>query len=361
MKRSHFGFVLLLLLVCCNNQNEKIYPETMSLTESVYASATVQPDSLYQVHSVAIGILDQVLVDEGDTVSQGDPILHITNTSPELNMKNAELALELARENYSGSAAVLKGIEDEIQSAELKLKNDSINFFRQKNLWAQNIGSQVEFDNRKLAYELSQNSLNLLKRKYDRTQKELQTLLKQAENNYKTSITANKDFTILSKINGKVYAIYKDPGEIVNTLEPVAAIGKSNAFLIELLVDEVDIVKLRVGQKVLVTLDAYNTEVFEATLDKIYPRKDERSQTFKVEALFKKPPETLYPGLSGEGNIIIAEKEEALTIPKDYLIGESSVLTEEGEITVTVGLQNLDRVEVLDGIDEKTAILKPEE
>lgn len=361
MKYFRNSFILLLLLVSCDNQHEKIFPLTMPLTESVYASATVQPDSLYQVHSVAIGILDHIWVEEGDLVAQGDRILQITNTSPELNMKNAELALRLARENYSGSAAVLKGIEDEIQSAVLKLKNDSINFFRQKNLWSQNIGSQVEYDNRKLAYELSQNSLNLLKRKYQRTENELQTLLKQAENNFKTSRTANRDFTILSKINGKVYAIYKDPGEIVNTLEPVAAIGRSDKFLIELLVDEVDIVKLKIDQKVLVTLDAYDGEVFKATLDKIYPRKDERSQTFKVEALFDNPPKTLYPGLSGEGNIIIAQKEETLTIPKDYLIDGSKVLTEQGEIPITIGLQNLDRVEVLNGIDKNTAILKPEE
>ncbi|NAY92415.1 HlyD family efflux transporter periplasmic adaptor subunit [Muricauda sp. JGD-17] len=361
MKYSPFYLSLLLLLVCCNTKKEKIYPETMPLTESVYASATVQPDSLYQVYSVVTGILDEVWVEEGDVVAKGDRILQITNTSPELSMKNAELALTLAKENYTGSAAILKGLEDEIQSAELTLKNDSINFFRQKNLWNQNIGSKVEFDNRKLAYELSQNKLNLLKRNYLRTKNELQTQLKQAENNYKTSMTLNKDFTLTSKINGKVYAIYKDPGEIINSMEPVAAIGRSDTFVIELLVDEVDIVKLKIGQKVLVTLDAYNSQVFEAKLNKIYPRKDERSQTFKVEALFNDAPSTLYPGLSGEGNIIIAQKEETLTIPKEYLIGESSVLTEDGEIPVTIGLQNLDRVEVLEGIDKNTALLKPEE
>ncbi|WP_262420273.1 efflux RND transporter periplasmic adaptor subunit [Flagellimonas meishanensis] len=333
----------------------------MSLTESVYASATIQPDSLYQVYSVVTGILDRVWAEEGDAVAKGDRILQITNTSPELSMKNSELALQLAKENYSGSAAVLKGIEDEIRSAELNLKNDSINFFRQKNLWSQNIGSKVEFDNRKLAYELSQNTLNLLNRKYQRTQNELQTQLKQAENNFKSSMTMNKDFTITSKINGKVYAIYKDPGEIVNPMEPVAAIGKSAVFVIELLVDEVDIVKLKIGQKVLLTLDAYNSEVFEATLNKIYPRKDERTQTFKVEALFDNAPSTLYPGLSGEGNIIIAKKNEALTIPKEYLIDGSKVLTENGEVQVSIGLQNLDRVEILEGIDKNTVLLKPRE
>ena len=188
----------------------------------------------------------------------------------------------------------------------------------------------------------------------------METQLRQAQNNYQTSLTTTEDFTITSKIDGKVYAIYRNPGEIVNTVEPVAAVGRSDIFIVELLVDEVDIVKLKIGQKVLITLDSYNSEVFEATLDKIYPRKDDRSQTFKVEALFTDPPTTLYPGLSGEGNIIIAEKEETLAIPKEYLINGSKVLTDNGEIEVTIGLQNLESVEILGGIDEKTAIYKPE-
>jgi len=333
----------------------------MSLTESVYASATVQPDSLYQAYSIVMGILDKVWVEEGDAVAKGDRILQITNTSPELNRKNAELSLRLARENYSGSAAVLKGIEDEIQAAELKLKNDSINYFRQKNLWDQNIGSKVEYDTRKLAYELSQNSLSLLKQKYDRTKNELATQVQQAENTYKSSLTTSEDFTVVSKIDGKVYAIYKNPGEIINTVEPVAAVGRSDKFIVELLVDEVDIVKVKNDQKVYITLDSYGEDVFEAKVDKIYPRKDESSQTFMVEAIFVNPPPTLYPGLSGEGNIVIAQKEEALTIPKEYLIGASRVLTDDGEKDITIGLQNMEMVEVLDGITENTAIYIPEE
>ncbi|WP_235855490.1 efflux RND transporter periplasmic adaptor subunit [Flagellimonas pelagia] len=352
--------IIVLMFFSCSEKKEKIYPEKMPLTESVYASATVQPDSLYQAYSIVMGILDKNWVEEGDKVTKGDRILQITNTSPQLNMENAKLALQLARENYSGRAAVLSSIKDEIQAAELKLKNDSINYFRQKNLWDQNIGSKVEYDTRKLAYELSQNNLNLLKKKYSQTKNELETQLRQAENNYQTSLTTTNDFTITSKIDGTVYALYKNPGEIVNTVEPVAAIGRSDKFIVELLVDEVDIVKLKIGQKVLITLDSYNSEVFEATLDKIYPRKDDRSQTFKVEALFTEPPATLYPGLSGEGNIIIAEKEETLTIPKEYLINGSKVLTDNGEIEVTVGLQNLESMEILGGIDEKTAIYKPE-
>ncbi len=360
MKYLSLFAILSSLLFSCAEKKEKIYPEKLPMTESVYASATVQPDSMYQVYSVAMGILDKIWVEEGDKVSKGDRILQIINTSPELNKENARLALQLAQENYSGTPGVLSSIADEIQAAELQQKNDSINYFRQQKLWDQNIGSKLEYDNKKLAYELSQNRLGLLKKKYGQTKNELETHLRQAKNNYKTSLTTSNDFTITSKIDGKVYALYKNPGEIVNTLEPVAAVGRSDKFVVELLVDEVDIVKLNIGQKVFITLDSYGSKVFEGTLDKIYPRKDEHSQTFKVKALFNEPPKTLYPGLSGEGNIIIAEKKETLTIPKTYLVDESTVITDKGETKVSIGLQNMVLVEILDGINENTAIYKPE-
>ncbi len=350
---------LLFTIYACSEQQEKIFPEKTMLTESVYSSATIQPDSLYQAYAAVAGILDRNLLEEGALVKKGDAILQIINSAPKLNTDNARLALNLAKENYEGRAAILGELEDEIQAAALNLSNDSINFFRQKKLWDQNIGSKIEFDNRKLAFEISENRLGLLKSKYDRTKRELATQVEQAENNYKTSMISTKDFTVRSKIDGKVYALYKNSGELVSTMEPLAAVGSADVFVIELLVDEVDIVKLRLGQKALVTLDAYNNQVFEAVVSKIYPRKDERSQTFKVEASFKQVPEMLYPGLSGEGNIVIAEKQDVLTIPKDYLLEGDQVLTEKGTVNVTIGLQNLDRVEILEGIDDKTALLKP--
>lgn len=343
----------------CSSKQEKIYPQKKHLTVSVYASATIQPDSLYQVYSAVSGILDFNFVEEGDLVQKGTSLLQINNTAPKLNTENAKLSLQLAQENFSGSAAILRGLEEEIQAATLSFHNDSVNFYRQKRLWEQRIGSKVELENRQLAFELSRNNLNLLKSRYDRTNNELKTQVRQAQNNYKSAQVNTKDFTVTSMISGKVYAVFKEPGEIVNTMEPLAAIGSDSIFVIEMLVDEVDIVKLVIGQKALITLDAYPLEVFTATVSKIYPRKDERSQTFTVEGTFMNRPKILYSGLAGEGNIIITEKENTLTIPKTYLMEGNKVMTTDGIVAVLAGLENLDQVEILEGIDENTELLKP--
>lgn len=353
-------FSVLLVTISCSKSPDKIQPELRNLTESVYSSVTIQPDSLYQVYAIVAGLLDKNLIEEGDTISINQPIIEIINSTPKLNSQNAKLSLQLAQDNYNGSFAILSSIKEEINAAQLKYKNDSINYFRQKKLWEQNIGSKATYDAKKLSYELSLNTLKLLQNKYDRTQNELQTALKQARNNYESTLITTKDFTVKSKINGKVYALYKEPGELVDTREPLASIGSVSNFVIDMLVDEVDIVQIRLNQEVLINLDAYEDQVFKGKVSKIYPKKDERNQTFKVEAVFLKPPEVLYPGLSGEANIIIARKDSILTIPKSYLTEDDQVKTEEGLISISTGAQNMEYVEVLSGITKDTYIYKPE-
>ena len=358
--RWSFITCILLLSLSCSNEKDKILPTEQALTEAVYSSVTIQPDSLYQVYSIVSGLLDVILVEEGDLVSKNDCLFQIINNTPKINSQNAKLALNLAQENFKGKAAILKSIADEIEAAQLKYKNDSINFYRQKNLWDQRIGSKAEYDTKKLNYQLASNQLKLLKDKYDRTKTELQTVLNQAENNYKTASIAFKDYTVNSKIDGKVYALYKEPGELVTTMEPLASIGSATRFIIELLVDEVDIVRIHLNQDVLINLDAYDNIIFKGKVSKIYPKKDERNQTFTVEAVFTEQPKVLYPGLSGEASIIIAKKEQVLTIPKSYLLDTNKVRTAEGLVEIETGLQNMDYIEVLSGINKDTFIYKPE-
>lgn len=356
-------FLILFLVsvfTSCTQKNTAIKPTVSALTQAVYVSVTVQPDSLYEAFASVNGILEANLVTEGAIVKKGTQLCHIANQNTQFNSENARLSYTLAQKNYSGNTAILLSIENEMKAAQLQLYNDSINFYRQKNLWDQHIGSKAQFDAKQLAYQLSGNTLENLKTKYKRTKNELQTQLNQASNTYKNAVVSNQDYTIESKMDGKVYALYKNPGELVNAQQPIAMIGSKDTFILELLVDEVDIVKVTLQQQVVVSLDAYPDETFLAQVTKIYPTKDERNQTFKVEATFVDAPNTLYPGLSGEGNIIIATKENVLTLPTEYLSENNKVTTEEGDIEVVTGLKTDDYIEIISGINAETIVLKPQ-
>lgn len=361
MKNLFYSTALLLLISCGKNNETEQKPVKQDITESVYASVTIQPDSLYAVYSIATGILEQIFIEEGDTVIFDQNLFQITNNNPKLSSENARLSMQIAKENFSGEHAILNDLKNEIKLAELKCKNDSSVFHRQKNLWSQKIGSQAEFDAKKLQYETSSQNVKTLKNKFLRTENELKQQVQQATNNYESTQFLSKDYTIKSKISGRVYAIYKNIGELVSAQQPIAMIGSKSKFIAELLVDEVDIARISIGQKVLITLDAYNNEVFEATITKIYPQKNDRSQTFKLEAEFYKSPANLYPGLSGEGNIIISTKKNALVIPKVYLNKDNTINTDAGFVKVETGLESLDKIEILNGIDENTSIYLTEE
>ncbi|MDF1672957.1 MAG: efflux RND transporter periplasmic adaptor subunit [Vicingaceae bacterium] len=354
-------FLTLILLSCSEEAENTISPEIKTITESVYSSVTIQPDSMYEVFSSVTGILDKQLVNEGDEVSIGQELFQITNNNPKLNTQNAKLAMDIARDNYKGDNAVLTDLINEIKLAQLKLSSDSLNYVRQKNLWNQKIGSKLDYDNRKLQYETSKSTVKTLLNKFSRTSSQLKQQYQQAINSYDASLTLTNDFTIESKIKGTVYSIYKKPGEIISAQQAIAMVGHSKDFIAELLIDEVDIIKLKKNQIALITIDAYGKKVFKANINKIYPQKNNRSQTFKVEARFVDIPEKLYPGLSGEANILISEKPNVLTIPKAYLIDETHVKTDNGIIEITTGLESLDLIEILSGITKDDILYFPEE
>ena len=120
-------------------------------------------------------------------------------------------------------------------------------------------------------------------------------------------------------------------------------------------------VRLKLKQEVLVSMDSYKNQTFEATIDKIYPIMDERSRTFKIEAHFVNPPQKLYPNLSAEANIVIQTKKNTLIIPKSYLMKDDSVLVDENvKRKVKIGLSDYQKVEILEGLKAEETIYKPQ-
>ncbi|MGE5519183.1 MAG: efflux RND transporter periplasmic adaptor subunit, partial [Candidatus Dadabacteria bacterium] len=142
----------------------------------------------------------------------------------------------------------------------------------------------------------------------------------------------------------------------------IAIIGASNQYLLELEVDEYDIVKIQLGQKVLVNMDAYKGQSFEASISKVNPIMNERSRSFTVEAIFTNPPPELYPNLTAEANILIQSKKNAITIPRAYLVQDSFVLLQNNEKRkVVTGLKDYQKVEIIKGLSRDDVIVKPAE
>jgi multidrug efflux pump subunit AcrA (membrane-fusion protein) len=213
-----------------------------------------------------------------------------------------------------------------------------------------------------LAYKASVTEHQSLSLQYSQLKSDLSDAYLMAENNYRISRKLQEDFTVKSTLNGLVYSVLREPGELVNQQLPLAVVGQKGAYEIELQVDEYDIVKVKESQKVFITMDSYKGDLFEAAVTRLEPFMNERTRTFTVYAEFTKAPERLFPNLTVEANILIKVKKGALTIPVNYLIGDNRVLISPSETTtVKVGAEDLNFAEIVDGIDAGTTIYLPGE
>ncbi len=357
--KNYLILLVLFLVFSCGDDRISIQPSTKPMVEAVYSSVVLAPLDVYKVNASISGYLESVKIEEGQLVNKGAILFTISSQPILLTEKNAALTYQNAQRALVQNESVLDELKIELQTARYKMQNDSMQAGRASVLFDKNAISKMERDNLILAYMASKNTVNSLKKRLIRTQNDLQNQVQQAKNNLTASESRSGDFTIRAAYSGKVFQVNKAQGELVSMQEPLAIIGQANQYVINLLIDEVDISKVRINQLVLVTLAAYKNHVFEAKITKISPKMNEQTQTFAIEAVFDKEPANLYMGLTGEGNIIVHEKKKALVIPRDYLLPGNKVETENGFVKVKTGLSNWNYIEIISGIKQNTLIYKP--
>ncbi len=348
------------LLLSCQDKQEKVKAKLHSITESVYASGIVKAKQQYIIYPTVSGLLKKKYVVPGDVVAVNQDLFLIENNVSSLTTQNAELAYDLAKDNAAENSTVINDLKINLEQTKDKLSFDSSLYFRQQNLWDQNVGTKNELDQKKLTYQSSLKTYQAALNKLKQTKTQLRNEVERTKNNLLIGQKQTQDFTIKSELNGKVYDILKEEGELVNVQVPLAIIGETNHFVLEFQVDELDIIKIKTGQLVKITLDSYKGKVFDAYITQVHPIMNENSRTFKVEAVFKEAPQKLYPNLTAEANIIIQTKKNALTIPTAYLLDDRYVLVDaKKKKAVVTGLKDYQYVEILSGLDSSEYIYLP--
>lgn len=351
------------LFVSCRDSSTKTYPEMRSVTEAVYATGYIAPYDEYKVYAQQEGIITAVYREEGDTVAKGDILCDLESDVQSAKLASSEQSYALATLNASPASPILLELRQAMSNARTKMNDDSVNYARYSRLFAEKAVSSAEYERASLKFTTSKKEYEMTKQRFDQSQ---QRLRNEVEAVKVQKITAEKDknnVRIISNIDGMIYELYKKRGESVRKNDAIALLGSRSHIYAQLYVDENDVGKIAVGQKVAVALDSYNGKIFDAIITKIYPILQKQNQTIRVDADFITSPPTGIVALSAEGNIIIRSNAKALTIPRDYLKGKDSVIVENnGERTmqhIRIGAQNFDYVEVLSGINSSTRIVKP--
>lgn len=356
-----FCLLLFTMLSCSKKDSEETKPTLGDVTESVYASGIIKADGQYTVYSTVNGTLQKVNVVAGQSIIKGEPLFELESDKAELNTENARLAYQLSQKSNRYIQDKISEMEMKVQSAKDKLTLDKSIYNRNKNIINQGGISQVDFERVELSYKSSKINYESAKKQLAQLKAQLQNDQNRNNINLKINQKSQSDFSIKSAFSGQLFDVLEKEGTLITPQTPLAIIGKADSFLLELEVDENDMVRVTLGQKVLMTMDSYKGQVFEAIVDKIHPIMDERSRTFKIEAHFIKPPRKLYPNLTAEANIIIQIKRNTITIPKSYLIQSKYVLVNKDEKReVKIGLNDYQKVEILEGLKAEETIYKPQ-
>lgn len=354
-------FLLLLsLLAACKKKPEQTKPIFGPIVEAVYAAGKVKARDQIQVFPQVSGKISRVLVNPGDAVALNQILVEIDNKQSLLNQENARLSFQYVKENAQKQSDRLQELELGLKLAREKLALDSVLFQKQKALMEQNIGTRLEYDQRKLAFDNSRLAVSTAQKRLGQLRTQLDNDLNRAQVGLQQASLATSDFVVKAPFHARVFDVLRKEGELVNPQIPIAVIGQPDSFYLELQVNENDITKIVVGQEIALTIEAFPDQVFAATVAQVVPIMNERSRNFRVDARFLKLPSGLYPNLNVEANIVISRKENTLVLPRRFLTEDDHVwISETEKKKVKTGIRDYQKVEIIEGIDSATTIYMP--
>jgi RND family efflux transporter MFP subunit len=169
---------------------------------------------------------------------------------------------------------------------------------------------------------------------------------------------------VRAEIDGVVTKRDIEPGELASPTRVLAQLGDPARVRITATIDERDIARVTVGQAALMSSDAWPGKAIPARVAEVTPGGDPSQRAFRVR-LLPTTAVSLPLGLSLEINIVTRRKDRALLVPASAVVGGKVWVVREGKahaVEVRTGVVGSEQVEVLSGITaQDTLIDKPPE
>ena len=134
-----FFILLTFLFFSCKKKLEETKPTVGDITESVYASGIIKAENQYTVFSTVSGILKKIDVVAGQTISNGQLLFELENDKAQLNTENARLAYQLSQNDNHYIQDKISEMEIKVQLAREKLLVDKSFYDRNNRIKQYNI------------------------------------------------------------------------------------------------------------------------------------------------------------------------------------------------------------------------------
>jgi membrane fusion protein (multidrug efflux system) len=268
------------------------------------STATIEAEEETEVVAKVGGVVEKILVEEGDYVNAGDVIAKLDDEKIAVQLAQAKANLQKLESNYNRS----------LDLHEKKLI--STEGFQQ---------AKFEYEHQKAAYELA--ALDL------------------------------KYTSIRTPISGVVSARLIKVGNMVLPNQAVFKVSGFDPLIAVLHVPERQLGRLRVGQNATLQIDAIGTGDFIGRIKRISPVVDPATGTVKVTLEMHDPSRQMRPGMFARINIIYDIHENILLAPKDAIMSEdreSAVYVVRDSLAIRqpieIGYTNTTHVEILSGL-----------
>jgi membrane fusion protein (multidrug efflux system) len=169
---------------------------------------------------------------------------------------------------------------------------------------------------------------------------------------------------IRAPIDGVISERVSKIGNQVSPGEPLFQISNPGKLVAYLHVPQRDLFHFQVGQPARLSLDALPGEQHMAVVERISPRVDAETGTFKVTLRIEDAGESLRPGMFARVQIVYDVHADALLVPADAVLSEDSeaaVFVVEAGVArrrpVATGLVSDQLVEIVDGLDGSEEII----
>lgn len=263
------------------------------------------------------GILSKVYVKEGDRVSKGQLLASIDDG----------------------------GLAQQVAQLEIQLGLAKTTFERQKRLWEQKIGSEIQFLQAKTSYEAQQETVNQLKKQLDKTE-------------------------LRAPFSGIVDNVMIEQGSVVAPQSPIFRVINLDDMYIETNVPESYLRDVVVGKNVQIEFPVLDKNI-EGEIRQAGNFINPANRTFRIEVAVPNKDKLIKPNLTARLKINDYTNKNAILIPQSIISenaeGEQYVYIlkdKNGDqavanrVIIKTGKTQGDVVEVLSGIEQNTEIIK---
>lgn len=328
-----------------NQENPVTYSTQTASVETIIvntvATGSIVPEEEILIKPNISGVIEEVYVEAGEFVKQGDLIAKI-RVIPNVS------SLTSSKNNIASN-------RNSLQTAEINFKTQKSLYDRQKQLFDKGVISANDFDQ-------INNTYLQAKQRVDQAKIDLQ----QSRQNYdiiKTGTTSGlgniAQTQVRATVSGMVLDVpVKEGNQVIeannfNEGTSIASLADISKMIFEGKVDESEVGKITEGLPLEITVGAIENQKFDAVLDYIAPKgvAENGAIQFEIEGSLKELDSSqtfIRAGLSANASIILEKADNVLAI-KEALV-QYDVKTKKPFVEVEVGDQEYERKDVELGI-----------